>query len=674
MEIQNKPNKTFRFYVSEPLKNTLSSIYSSYKDEICHMLITDRENRELTLVDCANDKSDTITFISGERINALTNQSDGWKTHRNELKVGRMVKKLYGDMFSDKQIEEFVNRYKSSIEGTLKISFFEIVSGNAIADWYHVNRYAPYGGTLGNSCMRNAKFLELYVNNPEKISLLILKDPADTRRIIGRSLIWTIDEPKIKFMDRIYTSYDSDIETFKKYAKMNGIYCKNKQVYGGGCGFINPENSNVDFFDMKVSINKIKYNLYPYLDTLRYFNKAESYLTSSETNFQFRRVLIMPDGSAQNDKVACNVTSKMIELEDSIMCDYEGGFCHRDHAIWHERVKSYVFARSLVDSKYHGMKVLKGESLKSQTLNDYILSNDVINVTTQINGNIINDYVPKDSEIVTIKGKNFLKKDIVKAYNGHKDGKIKLCPSWETIRVWEDSNGKYLTSSQVDEESKSKLKSRIVTASYYYMRNIDGDMFYSQLNERFQHLRYLVDNGDLTKVDELNGMRSIINSINVEEFLFRRFGDLSRSELRDRMIAVSVLDTDGVTKSVEYTVASILRDHSRSPELVGRVTTLTVDLISKNIGKIIAGSRIGKSELLSYLDENGVITNSSRTDSLIYELIYMVLKKVNFSRYIRPIEANKYEYMDLGMYLKYRGGKSDEYDHGYKSMLDLPKF
>ena len=47
-------------------------------------------------------------------------------------------------------------------------------------------------------------------------------------RIKGRAILWDakINNENVKFMDRIYTTKDNDVELFKQYAEKNGYWYK----------------------------------------------------------------------------------------------------------------------------------------------------------------------------------------------------------------------------------------------------------------------------------------------------------------------------------------------------------------------------------------------------------------------------------------------------------------
>jgi hypothetical protein len=103
-------------------------------------------------------------------------------------------------------------------------SRFDIVEGDALGYWYNRKNYLhPGRGTMGTSCQAVGRldWLEIYIKNPETVKLLILRSEENWDKIIGRSLLWKLDDGNT-FMDYIYTSNDSDDKVFKEYAKSKG--------------------------------------------------------------------------------------------------------------------------------------------------------------------------------------------------------------------------------------------------------------------------------------------------------------------------------------------------------------------------------------------------------------------------------------------------------------------
>lgn len=233
-----------------------------------------------------------------------------------QIKVGRLARnllKITGNSFSDKDIEEFVNEFKSKYE-ILKNAFrnFHLVTGEEIRKWYFENSYydSPKG-PLHSSCMRYENcqdYLSLYVDNPDVCQLLILKSDFDNDKIAGRALIWKLDNGDF-FMDRIYYSKDSEINLFIEFAQSNGWVVKSKQGSSYDGLLLNGVRYNKI---TKVNLSNFVYKHYPYLDTLFYLYPDGS-LTNIKDGFDFKELRSADGGFVggaceycEDGRVECN--------------------------------------------------------------------------------------------------------------------------------------------------------------------------------------------------------------------------------------------------------------------------------------------------------------------------------------------------------------------------------
>ena len=176
-----------------------------------------------------------------------------------KIKVGRFVKRISN--FNDKQVEIFVNTFKGFLKAKSDTSRFEIIEGENIRKYYLESNYCYNKGQLGNSCMRFEKcqkWLDIYTKNPDICKLLILKG-FDTENIIGRALIWTLNDGR-KYLDRVYTNLDSDMDFFEEYAKKLGYFTSYELI-----------NNNHDFIELTINPSNREFDFYPYMDTFPYY-------------------------------------------------------------------------------------------------------------------------------------------------------------------------------------------------------------------------------------------------------------------------------------------------------------------------------------------------------------------------------------------------------------------
>jgi hypothetical protein len=237
---------------------------------------------------------------------------------RITIKIGRFINKFMSEDILNKfgvsknHVEKFVNLYKSWFDNTKFV--FKVVEGEEIKKWYNQNNYfSPNGnqlGTLWNSCMRyenRIKYLDLYSKNSNIKMLVMLQDVDGDPFVRTRALLWedvdvikdfTGNLPgKIKVMDRIYSVFDSDVNTFKKWASENGYIPKYEQ-----------NAKSHQFFDIKGEIVRLRCKIqlentdlhyYPYLDTFPYLKWSSKEISNDEFSFSWDYKLVQSDGSLE---------------------------------------------------------------------------------------------------------------------------------------------------------------------------------------------------------------------------------------------------------------------------------------------------------------------------------------------------------------------------------------
>jgi hypothetical protein len=257
-------------------------------------------SRTLKSLNNLDSESNNICFVDVKDKNSLEFIIDG--NRKQPIRIGKMLNKLLDLLkdlkgledsipyYSDKDKEDFTNKFKASLEyknidGNLDFNF-EIYSGDDIYKYYSMIDYDKENGKgqLGKSCMNGKPrdFFDLYTKNPDKVSMLVLKRDGE---MVGRCLLWKLDNG-IKFMDRIYTYLDSDIDMFKKYGDDNDYWYKELQ----NTSYMNRDNFYYKFniknknktksIELIVTLDNYDVVYYPYLDSLCYFNSSTGQLSN----------------------------------------------------------------------------------------------------------------------------------------------------------------------------------------------------------------------------------------------------------------------------------------------------------------------------------------------------------------------------------------------------------
>lgn len=215
-----------------------------------------------------------MSFLPKAKASGLTANDDPFtSTLRQKAKIGRITRQIFDATEykpTDIEIEEFSHLLRS-LDSTLW-GEFRIVSGEAIRSAYLGDNYEPRQGSLNNSCMQYdycQDYLEVYVQNPEQVQLLILEH-KDNKTIMGRALVWQSNHGTI--MDRIYGSTSTQV-LFEKYAEKEGWWFKASER---SQEFLKNTNAqSVTVLDAFVELPNHLHALYPYMDTFFHYDAKE---------------------------------------------------------------------------------------------------------------------------------------------------------------------------------------------------------------------------------------------------------------------------------------------------------------------------------------------------------------------------------------------------------------
>ena len=264
-------------------------------------------------------KSDTLSYLPKTKYHIINSDNTkdpfGDGIGRTTIKIGRFVRKFLTENafqefgIKDSDVEKFVNFFKSYFN--FDPSKLMIVSGDEIRKFYlEENYFKPNGytyGTLWNSCMRQKernKFMKLYAVNPEAKMLVLFEDDESGKKVRARALLWDgvkefDSDTEYKFMDRIYTVYDHDVDVFKNWAKENGYLTKWEQnakseIYVDIDG--HPERKH-----LYLILKNHNLSWYPYLDTFKYYDVRKGRFSNSN-HYNFDYVLVQSSGLVEREQ------------------------------------------------------------------------------------------------------------------------------------------------------------------------------------------------------------------------------------------------------------------------------------------------------------------------------------------------------------------------------------
>jgi hypothetical protein len=297
--------KTFDLIISEDLRAVLSEIESD--SQVAKLLLKKRHDKEdlvedpINFISVAQDKT-KISYLTTDRIAKIEDPSLYWSSSRRfAVKPGGFISKLFKDI-SAKEVEKFSNLYRAQSN---KAKFtFNVVEGNHIKTYYHINSYAQERGTLGASCMKydNCQdYLGIYTENTDKVKLLVMLN--EDGGLMGRALLW--DFETVKIMDRIYTIADEEfLFQFKKWATDNGYLYKSEQNWYNTLFF---ENLSTEKKELKLDIklDNFQFRRYPYVDTFKFFDEEKGLLLNYMPSDNDFRTLCASDGGKYGSDYLC---------------------------------------------------------------------------------------------------------------------------------------------------------------------------------------------------------------------------------------------------------------------------------------------------------------------------------------------------------------------------------
>lgn len=189
-----------------------------------------------------------------------------------KIKIGKFFKSIFSKL-NNNDIEKLVSLFKSLILG--KNEVFQELKGKDILKGYRTSNLRCKS-TLGRSCMNDKPkyFFDIYTKNPDKVSLLILKDTIDDK-IIGRALLWRSKDGIV--MDRVYY-FDEYV-----YEKFNLYSVDKKYLHRGD---LISSRVKLDVYGEKSITN------YPYLDTYKYLDEYNGILFSDFHDFENSKIKV----------------------------------------------------------------------------------------------------------------------------------------------------------------------------------------------------------------------------------------------------------------------------------------------------------------------------------------------------------------------------------------------
>lgn len=350
--------KTIDIHISDTLRDILSEFET--ESEVASLLLKKRHHKE-DLVECpvnfisvSEGDPTKISYLTEERILSLEKElphTDFWTSSRRfQARPGAFISKIFKNI-SSKEVEKFSNLYRA--QSTRPKFTFKIVNGESIRYYYFYDSYKDHcRGSLGNSCMKHdgcQKFLDIYVDNKDIITMLVMLDEND--KLMGRALLWDFESHKI--MDRIYTHSDEELQFyFKKWATDKGYLYKSEQNWYNTLNFESIGNKKREV-KVDIKLPKMEYRYYPYIDTFKFYNTEKGTLHNYLPDAEYRRnvkILSASDGcKLEHDYLMFDDIDRVYKYRNEVInITYLDIWTHQSNAQWSDVNNQWILHKDSI--------------------------------------------------------------------------------------------------------------------------------------------------------------------------------------------------------------------------------------------------------------------------------------------------------------------------------------
>ena len=325
-------------------------------------------DNHINYISISNSDKTKISYLTSERSQNIISSSpygegadELWSSSRRfHVKPGAFISKIFKNIHP-KEVENFSQLFRNV--QTKITSTFKVITGSDILDYYHYESYLSESGSLGNSCMKYDScqdYLDLYTDNTDKISMLVMV--TDDRRLIGRALLWSIDD--VKIMDRIYTIDDETYQYhFKKWADDNGYLYKKEQKWNNTLFF--ESKGKTIYKEISFELKSFEFNHYPYMDTFKFLNTNDGVISNIPKTIN-DRTLSSTDGSTYGH-------------DHLTMCQKSKLFYNYDETTYLDYLSMRVWSGLTVYSDVYDLSILKDDATFDNSVNDWIFKDDGLN-------------------------------------------------------------------------------------------------------------------------------------------------------------------------------------------------------------------------------------------------------------------------------------------------------
>ena len=225
---------------------------------------------------------------------------------RYHTSVGKLIRRIFKDKYSDRDITSFSEAYASLITVANPLYDFQIMEGEQVKWAYHEDNYHTFTNTLGSSCMRYDRcqsYFGIYTKDPSKVKIGVL---LRSGKVAARAILWNLGD--YWAYDRIYSTR-TETENLLKSTLETAGYRRIWQTSG--------------HYSLKIDLSDIA--RFPYVDTLHCYHPDDQILSNygEGHHFSFRSTGgdYYDNGADEDNTIDCACCGDTVEFDDSYYVD-----------------------------------------------------------------------------------------------------------------------------------------------------------------------------------------------------------------------------------------------------------------------------------------------------------------------------------------------------------------
>lgn len=245
---------------------------------------------------------------------------------RYHTSVGKLIRRLFKEKYSDRDITSFSEAYASLITVANPLYDFQIMEGEQIKWAYHENNYHTLTNTLGSSCMRYERcqsYFDIYTKDPSKVKMGVL---LRSGKVAARAILWNLGNQW--GYDRIYSTR-TETENLLKSTLETAGYRRIWQASGQ--------------YSLKIDLSGV--SRFPYVDTLYCYDPDSQVLSNygQGHHFSFRSTGgdYYDNGAQEDNELDCACCGHTVDFDDSYYIDrgrHQGERCCEHCHIYSENM------------------------------------------------------------------------------------------------------------------------------------------------------------------------------------------------------------------------------------------------------------------------------------------------------------------------------------------------